>query len=220
MCRMTWCGVRSDYCSALWRIKVYSVYPVCKFPPRIFYRHSVQVTHISDFHIDTMSFLGPINDGHYATVPWYGMLSKNDGIKRHCVRCHKDYSIVSKVTKLCSIPHVYKPEPLEHTDPSTGETCVFYQSECCDGEFFAVERESPEGSGNIVITHCEEGFCFSGQHTTCEEEAREFYNGINILPCLEVGGDDCGREWLRDISGDENQVVVWGDDYNRQNKAR
>lgn len=67
----------------------------------------------------------PMDDIHISHSTWYGMLSSNDGILKHCVRCHREYTIVSS-RSLCSIPgpHVFKPVPFKESDPSTGITCL------------------------------------------------------------------------------------------------
>lgn len=150
-------------------------------------------------------------------VKWYGILSRNDGIPKHCARCHKDYTIVhTGGTPHCFVPHVFRPEPVENPDISTGKRR--YDSECCGPSVcvFEVEKESGE------CEFWQEGtaFCFLGDHTTDKEEASEHYNNVNLLPCLKKSwNSQCCREWLRGLE-EENENIVWSNDYNRRLKLR
>lgn len=156
-----------------------------------------------------------------STVPWYGILSRNDGVQKHCARCHKDYTIVhTGGMPRCLIPHVFYPEPVESQDLSPGKRR--YDSECCGPSacVFEVDKGSGEESGSGECEFWQEGtaFCFSGDHTTDNDEASEDYNKVNILPCL-MRGRHCCREWLHGLEG-ENEEIVWSNDYNRQQKLR
>jgi len=158
----------------------------------------------------------PPMDEHISTTIWYGILSKNDGILKHCVRCHRPYTITS-MKLLCSIPHVFEPVPFKKINPSTGETRVYYESKCCGPDVLAMEVEEPKGSGNIVVRKCQEGLCFLDCHTIRKPEDR---NGINNLPCLKKNGGECCREWLQGIGGECDEEVVWSTECNRKPKAR
>lgn len=157
-------------------------------------------------------------------VVWFGILSRNDGIPKHCARCHKDYTIVhTGGTPHCSIPHVFNTNPVEHITNRAGllpgQTLLRYNSECCGPSVCIFELEGGSGSGDSESEIWQEGeaFCFLGDHTTFEEEAQEHYNGVNILLCLKKKRNGlCYREWLRGLAGEENENVVWSGDYNRQ----
>jgi hypothetical protein len=157
-----------------------------------------------------------MEDIHSSPVRWYGILSVNDAIPKHCARCHIEYTIRS-TRNLCSIPHVFKPEPFEEIDSSTGKTIVYFESECCGRDVLAKEVEEPEGSGNVVVRKCEPGLCFVDRHTKSQTDDR---NDINNLPCLKRSDGICCREWLRGISGKDDEEVVWSTAYNRKQKPR
>jgi hypothetical protein len=155
-----------------------------------------------------------MNGDQSSPVKWYGILSRNDGIPKHCARCHKNYTIVhTGGTPHCSIPHVFRPEPAESDNVSPGQRR--FDSECCGPSVCVFEVN--KGSGKCDVWQEGGAFCFLGDHTMDEDKASQDYNGVNILPCLMKEGQCC-REWLRGL--EENENIVWSSDYNRQQKAR
>jgi len=68
------------------------------------------------------------------------------------------------------------------------------------------------GRHNIVVRKCEAGLCFLERHTKWGPGDR---NGINNLRCLQKPNGVCCREWLQEISGEDDEEVVWSNEYNK-----
>lgn len=164
------------------------------------------------------------NRSHSSPVKWYGILSRNDAVSKHCARCHRDYTIVyTDGIPRCVVPHVFRREPaaIVECNSDAGKTWERrYDSECCGPDvcIFEMVTDKDKKRGTGKFRQDGSAPCFRGDHTRNKDGASEDYNGINILPCLMERGECC-REWLCGLQGD-NMNIVWSDCYNRRELPR
>ena len=130
-------------------------------------------------------------DAHCSSRQWRGIINSNNALPKHCVRCHRMYTIERTAhdgKNPCVIPCVYV-RTLKHV-PGIAEPQ--YVSMCCG-------TDSCLGKGE------QGGWCYVGKHTEDEDEVE--YNDVSVVQCYENSRGECLQTCLAATS----KKVVWKD---------
>jgi len=124
------------------------------------------------------------------TLRTFKAMKAQGEVRRHCARCHADFTDSDNSSGSYTIPHVFRTEP-EFAGTSGWDKLYSYSSECCGYRVQVVQV----GGGSADYQDLDRlGHCFEGRHT--EYIGANNYNGINIFPCKYLASGECVREWL------------------------
>ncbi|KAF9457314.1 hypothetical protein BDZ94DRAFT_1273602 [Collybia nuda] len=116
-------------------------------------------------------------------VPEYKIRMLKRNKRKHCVRCHEEYSDATNVVNACKIPHAFLEDMTFFGKMASFDERIYtHEALCCEG----VELDAINGDDFVNLK--ELGFCFEGKHTTQEitVECRggTGYNELNVLECV------------------------------------
>lgn len=106
---------------------------------------------------------------------------------RHCQICHADLDSTQFEGTTCTVGHEFQNSaPVFDVTVPEGVEKDIYFAQCCDTVLSHVSvAQHPQGSRYVFESG--EGHCYSGPHIDDSSVARNWINGVTIVPCKSLG---------------------------------